>query len=272
MYKMFLFFVFLFVATAATADPIYFDQPTSENALNHLRSKGSGNVSEIIVLVDPATGDANRYYIESYQDWDSANADLVVKVEALGMSADMQTFAKAQVDNYGLVDTIAKDMDGVDFDTFRLLEGNTGILDKLIEEKFAPVRENIRKQVQLLTPHEKNTLSIQFQQIEFRTKDGFTFKLDFKMTQSTEIVNLISVTNRAGTPFYPRPDWDTTKIELLNPTHAEFESLINYFKLADYVVNFPSGTSIPSGSVSIVDCHSATKTCDVSINPQKNKQ
>ena len=273
MLKFILPLIFLIVSSVATAETIYFNKPTSANVLAYLQSKGGENVSKIIWLVDPDTGDANRYYIKSHQDWDTANADLVTKVKYIGMSTDLQVFAKSQSENYKLVDTIANGMNGVEFDTYRLLLGNTGILDTLIESKFVNVRENLQRQSEGLPIHFRNVLSTEYQPIEFITKDGFKIRLKFETSGSgTFIVTLLSVKNLAGTPFYPRPDWDTTDVELINPTPAEFESLVNYFKTADYVVNFSSATSIPSGSVTIVDCHSATKTCDVSITPQNNKQ
>lgn len=274
MLKFILPLILLVVSSVATAETIYFDKPTSANALAQLQSKGWGNVSEIIWLVDPDTGDANRYYIESYQDWNSANADLVVNVENIGLSTEMQVFAKGQADNFKLAKNIANEMNGVEFDAYDWMIFQDLALEILLKNRFQPVISNFERQGKVYGYFEFETKVVKFENLQFTTKKGFTIVFDIKLTGVGGFeVTVRQIRNASGVVLWPKSSFlDLSKIRLINASLEEVNELAGYIK-AQYGYSFPSSFGpIPSGSVIIIDCKSSENKCDVTRPPQNNKQ
>lgn len=275
MFKFILPLILLVVSSVATAETIYFAKPTAENAKAHVQHKEKANVHEIIWLVDPETGDTNRFLIESYQDKDSANADLVVNVENVGMSTEMQVFAKGQADNFQVAKRIANEMNGVEFDAYDWMIFQDLALEILLKNRFEPVITNFEKQGEVFGYFEFETKVSKYEDLKFTTKKGFTIVFDLKLTGVGGFeVTVRQIRNASGVVLWPKSSFlGASKIRLINTSLEELNELAGYISV-QYNYSFPNGvpSSVPKGSVIFIACKSAIHECDVTIRPENNKQ
>lgn len=275
MYKYILSLILLFISYVSTAETIYFAKPTSENAKAHMQHKEKANTHEIIWLVDPDTGDANRYYIESYQGSDSTNADVVVNVKNIGVSTDMQVFAKAQAGNFKLAEELTDRMNGVEYDAYDWLRFQDDSLEVFIRRHFEPLIKRFKEQRETLPFYQRDTTNIEILGLSFKTKQGFTIRFDLKVTGGGGfIVTITEIKNSSGGILWPKSKFANSGVlRLTNASTEELIQLMEYIQIA-YGYSFPNGfpSSVPKGSVIFIGCKSAINECEITIRHEEKNQ
>lgn len=277
--------ILLFVSYASTAETIYFAKPTSENAKVLVQHKEKANLDEVIWLVDPDTGDANRFLIASNQDKDSANGELVINVHNVAMSAAMQVFSKAQADNYKLAQNLANGMNGVEFDAYDWMIFQDLALELLLKDRFEPLIKTFEKQGELLPVFSfqretsnimtRETTNIEISGLSFTTKKGFTITFDLKLTGvGGFIVTVKEIKNSSGGILWPKSEFANSGVlRLTNASTEDVIELMEYIKVA-YDYSFPNGfpSSVPKGSVIFIGCKSAINECEITIRHEEKNQ
>ena len=252
------------------ADVLIIGAPTQETALNYASWVNNGRpFSDMLVIVDPTTGESARFDVQFYQDWSSANAELIKTARPTLLTAATKAALVKTAQGYDEmflhIQNLQLNYDAYNLATFSSSRFN--LTNHIAQQLTAQNERLINVPLKMITPATRPDIS--WGPLNLPLQDKTIITITVKNNQGKLHVELHQIRDPSGNSVFPIPG---TGVGGYVADETHFDELANFLQNIGYSIPpIPPTTSNGSGYTAVFTCKSDNK-CDLTIRPEKNKK